>query len=126
MSLMLVLCSVALCLQTMSDDERKEAAPGGAAAAGGVDEAGAARLAAVLHTDLLLKTQGSITVSKGADALATLRDAILAQPHGKSVMNGIKDEMQAMGVAYGDVVNAYLEKRMLYKVRAHAYARALL
>ncbi len=126
---MLVLCSVALCLQTMSDDERKEAAPGGAAAAaGGVDEAGAraARLAAVLHTDLLLKTQGSITVSKGAAALATLRDAILAQPHGKSVMNGIKDEMQAMGVAYGEVVNAYLDKRMLYKVRAHAYARALL
>ncbi len=114
----------------MSDSDHDEAAPGGAAAAAAAaaapavaEDAGAraARFNAALHTDMLLQTRGSLAVQSGADAMMTLRDAMLAAPHGRSVMRAVELEFQAMGVAYSHVVQAYLDRRALYHVCTHTH-----
>ncbi len=123
-------CSVLFCcacLQTMSHDpdrEGKDASAAAAGAPGGAPSAAAERAlnypTGLLHEDELHRTHGSKLVLQGANALKTLFASMVLLPNGKEVATALKVEMNALGIAYQEVVDAYLEKREKMKVSLRA------
>ncbi len=103
-------------------DERKEGKGVSSSAAGGAPgglrsvaaEKAAEYPVGLFHENELKATQGSVIVKQGGDALKKLYAAIHLQS--ASVRDELEPEIAAMGIAYREVVDAYLDKRQRMKV----------